>query len=101
MVGHGGSPTRLQRVNMTLTRFKVKVTARLKFQKLHFSRSISYAISAWISKVMIDHSSTGPSLQLVGARFSNFPLRKLSCEFKLTRISSGHISVLLEATVTW
>ena len=29
MVGHAGSPTRLQHVDMTLTRFKVKVMARL------------------------------------------------------------------------
>ena len=59
-------------------------------QKLHFSTSISSTISAWSSKVMVDHDSTGPSLQLVGARFSNFLLRKLSCKFKLRRMSILH-----------
>jgi len=32
---------------------------------------------------MVYHDSTGPNLQLVGDRFSNFLLRKLSFEFKL------------------
>jgi len=31
---------------------------------------------------MVDHDSTGPSLQLVRARYSNFLLRKLSCKFR-------------------
>jgi len=39
---------------------------------------------------MVDHDSTGPSLQLVGAQFSNFLLGKLSCEFKLCRMSILH-----------
>ena len=43
---------------------------------------------------------------LVGGRFLNLLLTKLSRDFKLrgmstTRISKDHISVLLEATVTW
>ena len=32
---------------------------------------------------MVDHDSTGPTLQLVGFRFSNIVLRRLSREFKL------------------
>jgi len=52
-------------------------------QKLHFPRSVFSAISAWSSKVMVDHDSTRPILQLVGAWFSNFLLRKLSYEFKI------------------
>jgi len=38
--------------------------------------------------VRADPDSTGHSLQLVGARFSNFLLRKLSCEFKLCGMST-------------
>jgi len=83
MVGHAGSPTHIVHVDMTLTRSKVKVTALLKFRKLQFSRSISSAILAWSSKLMVDRDSTGPSLQLIGAQFLNFLLRKLSRELKL------------------
>jgi len=36
---------------------------------------------------MVDGHSMGPGLQLVGARFLNFHLRKLSREFKLRPIS--------------
>jgi len=55
---------------------------------------------------MVGGHSMGPGLQLVGARFLNFLLRKLSREFKLRRVnisrnSNGHISVLRQATVTW
>jgi len=39
---------------------------------------------------MVDHDSTGPSLQLVWARFSNFLLRKLSRIFKLRGMSILH-----------
>ena len=54
---------------MTLTESKVniKVTGLLKFRTLQFSRSISSAIFAWSSKLMADHHSMGPSLQLAGA----------------------------------
>ena len=62
----------------------------LKFRKLQFSRSISSAILAWRSKLMVDHDSIRPGLQLVGARFSNLILRKLSCEFKLRGMSTLH-----------
>jgi len=60
-VGHAGSPMRIVHVGMTLTRSKVKVkvnvTALLKLRKLHFSRSISSAILAWNSKLMVDRDS--------------------------------------------
>jgi len=36
---------------------------------------------------MVDDHSMGSGLQLAGAQFSNFLLRKLSCEFKLRRMS--------------
>jgi len=62
----------------------------LKFRKLHFSMYISFAIFTWSSKLMVDHDSTGPSLQLVWARFSNFLFRKLSCEFILHGLSTSH-----------
>jgi len=89
MVGHAGSPTGIVHADVTLTRSKVKVTGLLKFRKLHFSRSVSSAISAWSSKVIVDHDGTGPSLQLVGAQFLHFLLRKLSCEFKLHGMLTG------------
>ena len=42
-------------------------------------------------KRLVDHDRTGPSLQLVGARFSNFLPRKLSyCEVKLRGMSILH-----------
>jgi len=55
---------------------------------------------------MVGNESTGPRLYLVEAQFSNFLLRKLSCDFKLHRmliaeISNGHIPIMCEATVTW
>jgi len=89
MVGYIGNPTGVH-AGMTLTRSKVKVTGLLKFRKLHFSKSISCTISTWSSKVMVDHDSTGPSLQLVRAKFSNFLLRKLSSEFRLRGMSILH-----------
>jgi len=56
---------------------------------------------------MVGDDSTGPDLQLVGARFLNFLSGKLSREFKLrqyivdiSRNSNGHISVVRDATVT-
>jgi len=69
MFGNAGSPICIVHVDMTLTGSKVNVTGLVKFQKLHFSRSISSATLAWSSKVMVDDDSTGPtgSLQLVGA----------------------------------
>jgi len=55
---------------------------------------------------MVDSHSMGHGLQLVGARFQNFLLGKLSREFKLRRLSifqrnsNGRISVGRDATVT-
>jgi len=80
----------------------------VKLWKLHFSRSLSSAIFTWSLKLVVDRDSMGPSLRLAGARFLNSLLRKMSHEFKLcgcqyyrTWISNGHISLMLEAMVTW
>ena len=77
------------RTSMTSTRskVKVKVTELPKLGKVHFSRSISSAISEWSSKLMVGGHSMGPGVQLVGARFLNFHLGKLAREFKLRPIS--------------
>ena len=77
------------RTSMTWARFKVKVkvTELLKFRKLHFSRSLSSANFAWSSKLVDGGDSMGPGLELVGVRFSNFLLKKLSREFKLRAMS--------------
>ena len=72
-VGHAGSPTGIAHAKVTLT----DPRSRSRCRKLHFSRSISSAISACCSKLMVDHDSMGLTLQLDGARFSNFLLRKL------------------------
>ena len=84
-----GRPRPHMRTSVTSTRskVKVKVTELPKLQKVHFFRSISSTISAWSSKVMVGGHSMGPALQLVGARFLNFHLGKLSREFKLRPIS--------------
>ena len=56
---------------------------------------------------MVDIDSMGPGLQLVGARFSNFLLGKLSRESKLRGMSIFHeiqmaiISVVCDTTVRW
>jgi len=56
---------------------------------------------------MVDYDSTGPSLQLVRARFFQFPSQKAitwlqtSQNVDITQISKRHISALLEARVTW
>jgi len=60
-----------------------QVTELPKLRKLHFSRSISSAVFAWSSKLMVGGDSMGSGLQLVRARFSNFLIGKLSREFKL------------------
>jgi len=90
---------------MTLTRSKVKVKVMglLNFPKLHFSTSISCAILACSSKLIVDHNSMGSSLQLV---WTQFPFKtaitclKTSWNVDITRISNGHVSVLLDAMVT-
>jgi len=76
--------------SVTSTRSKVKVTKLPKLQKLHFSRSVSSAVLACSSKLMVGGDSMGPGLQLVRAQFSNFLLRKLSREFKLRGMSIFH-----------
>jgi len=112
MVRQAGSPARTVHVDVTLTRSKVKVKIMglLKFRKmpkLHFPRPVFSVILSCSSKLIVDRDSTRPTLQLVGVRYSNFLPRRLSREFKLrgmsifTRISNGHISVVLEATATW
>ena len=78
------------RTSVTSTRSNVKVTVLPKLQKVHFSRSISSAVLAWSSKLMVGGHSMGPGLQLVGARFLNFLLGKLSGQFKLRRMSIFH-----------
>jgi len=80
-------------VTLDRSKVKVKVTGLLKFQKSHFSRSISSAISAWSSKAVVEHDNTGPSLQLVRAVFSNFLLRKLSCHMW---VHSSRMSIVHE-----
>ena len=84
-----GRPRPHMRTSVTSTRSKVKVKVMElpKLRKVHFSRSISSAISAWSSKLMVGGHSMGPGLQLVGALFLNFHLGKLSREFKHRPIS--------------
>ena len=84
-----GRPRPHMRTSVTSARskVKVKVTELPKLRKVHFYRSISSTISAWSSKLMVGGHSMGPGLQLVGARFFNFHLGKLSREFKLRPIS--------------
>ena len=76
--------------SVTLTRSKVKVMQLLELQNVHFSRSISSAVFARSSKLMVGSHSMGTDLQLIGARFSNFLLGKLSRELKLRRMSLFH-----------
>ena len=75
------------RTSVTSTPSKVKVAELMKFQKLHFSRSVSYAIFAWSSKLMVDGDSMGTELQHIGAQFWNFLVGKLSREFKVRPLS--------------
>ena len=55
---------------------------------------------------MVGDDSTGPGLQLVGARFLNFLLGKLFTRVQtspfvdISRNSNGRISVVRDATVT-
>ena len=84
---HVDSPTCIVHADVTLTRSKVMV---MGLQKLHFSRSVSSTILAWCSNLMVFRDSMGPSLQFAVARFSNFLLRKLSCEFKLCGMTILH-----------
>ena len=56
-----GRPQLDMRTSMTLTpsKVKVKVMELLKFRELHFSGSISSAIFAWSSKLMVGSDSMG------------------------------------------
>jgi len=107
VLGHASSPTCSVYVDVTLTLSKVKVMDHLNFQQLPISRSISSATFVCSSKLMVDIDSMGPGLELIGARFSNFLLEKVSLQFKLHRMSIfhdikwPHNLVLPDATVTW
>jgi len=86
----GSRPRPDMRISEISIRCKVKIKVKwlLKFGKLQSSRSMSSAILAWISKLMVVDDSMGPSLQLF--RFTNFLLRKLSHELKLHGMSTLH-----------
>jgi len=66
-----GRPRPHMRISVTSTQSKVKVKVMElpKLRKVHYSRSISSAVLACSSKLMVDGHITGPGLQLVGARF--------------------------------
>ena len=98
-----GRPRPDMRTSVTSTQSKVSVTELLKFQKLHFPRSISYAILAGSSKWVVDNDSMGPSLQLVGARLSNFVFKKATYHVSSNspNVDIRRISLLRKATVTW
>jgi len=87
-----GSPRPDMRTSVTSARSKVEVNVSelVKLRKLHCSRSISSAIFAWSSKLMVGGDSMGLDLQLLAARFSNFVLGKVSRECKLRGMSTFH-----------
>jgi len=100
-----GRPRPDMHTSVTSTWSKVKVMGLLKFRKLRFSRSISSAILAWSSKLMVGNDIVGSGLQLFGAQFLNFLQRKLSWVqssriVDIIGISKGCISVLLKAADT-
>jgi len=77
----------------------------LKFRKLHISRSISSAILARSSKLMVGSDSSdsmGPRLPLCLSPIFQFPSKnairevQTSRNLDIRRISDGHISVLLD-----
>jgi len=87
----------------TRSKIKVKVTELLKFRKLHFSRSISSAILAWSSKLMVLCVNMGTSLQpnfWISFPESYHVTSKFAECWYYTNFK-GHISVLLEARVIW
>jgi len=78
-----GRPRLDMRTSMTSTRPRSR-SRSLSFwssKNCTFFRSISCAILAWSSNLMVNYDNMGPSLQLVRAWFFNFLLRKLSCDF--------------------
>jgi len=89
LIWYVGRPRPHMRTSVTSTqsKVKVKVTVLPNLQKLHFSRSVSSAVLACSSKLMVDADSMGPGLQRVGARFFNFLIGKLSRVFKLRPMS--------------
>jgi len=66
-----GRPRPHMRTIVTSTRSNVKVKVRElpKLRKLHFSGSISSAVSAWSSKLVIGGDSMGLGLQLINPDF--------------------------------
>ena len=95
MLGRAGSTTGTVYVGMTLTqsKVKVKVTEHLNFRQLpttaHFHVYLLRRFRVKL-KLVVGGDSMGPGLQLVGARFFNFLLGKLSREFKLRPLSISH-----------
>jgi len=78
-------------ISVTSTRSKVKVTELVKLRKLHFSRSISFFVLAWSSKLMVVGDSMGPLVySLWESDFQIFFLWKPSREFKLCGMSIFH-----------
>jgi len=99
-------------VDMSLTRskVKVKVTDHLNFRQLPINAHFQVCLLRHFRvelKLMVDSDTTARVLQLVGGRFSNFLLGKVSLEFNFTEcryfttFKWPHISVLGDATVTW
>ena len=101
MVRHAGSPICIAHADMTLTWSKVniKVTDLLKFQKLHFSTSISCTILAWSSKMMVDYYSfLEPDFWISPSwRSRDFQVGKML----ILPESTGFISALPEARSLW
>jgi len=91
-------------VTSTRSEVKVKVTELPKLRKVHFSTSISSAILAWSSKLMVGGHRTGPAYR---SQSFEFPSRKAitrvrtSSSIDIWRNSNGHISVVRDTTVTW
>ena len=106
MVRYAGSPILTAHTDVTLTWSKVNVTDFLNFWKLHFSASISSAILAWRSQLVVDYDSMGSSLQLFGARFLNFSPSWRSRYFEVREMlispeSTRFISALPAARSLW
>jgi len=100
------------RTSMTSTRSKVKIkyTELLKFWKFHFSRSVSSAVLAWSSKLMVDYDSiwdlvfcslSEPDFWISFSVSYHMTSEFMECRYYRTFKSKGHISLLHEARVTW
>jgi len=99
MVEHVRSPACIVHADVILTQSNVKVTEPVNFQKLlkialfyvYLLRHWSAAQNWWLIAIVWDIS-----LQVVGARFSNFLVKSYRMTSKFAeRISKGHISALL------